>query len=89
MTGYHIQATDGDIGHVADFLLDDHSWGIRYLLVDTTSWWAGRKVLVSPDWIDCVDWNHSKVHATVTRAQVKNSDVPKSVSVSSRRRRGR
>jgi hypothetical protein len=71
VTGYHIQATDGAIGHVEDFLVDDQSWTIRYLLVDTTNWWAGRKVLVAPAWITRVDWGESKVHVTVTRAQIQ------------------
>jgi uncharacterized protein YrrD len=73
VTGYHIQATDGDIGHVEDFLVDDQSWTIRYLLVDTTNWWAGKKVLVAPAWIERVDWAESKVHVTVTRAQIETS----------------
>jgi len=73
VTGYHIQATDGDIGHVEDFLIDDQSWAIRYLIVDTSNWWAGTKVLVAPAWIDKVDWAGSKVHVSVTRAQIRNS----------------
>jgi len=73
VTGYYIQATDGDIGHVEDFLVDDHAWAIRYMLVDTTNWWAGKKVLVAPAWIQRVDWGASKVHVTVTRAQIKAS----------------
>jgi len=73
VTGYHIQATGGDIGHVEDFLVDDHSWAIRYMIVDTTNWWAGKKVLVAPAWIARVDWAQSNVHVTVTRAQIKNS----------------
>ena len=73
VTGYYIQATDGDIGHVEDFLVDDQSWTIRYMLVDTTNWWAGKKVLVAPAWIKRVDWAASKVHVTVTRAQIKTS----------------
>ena len=73
VNGYHVHATDGDIGHVSDFLVDEHSWAIRYLIVDTTNWWAGKEVLLSPSWIERVDWHHSKVHATVTRAQIRNS----------------
>ena len=73
VTGYHLQATDGEIGHVADFFVDDQSWTIRYMLVDTTNWWAGKKVLVAPSWIGRVDWLESKVHVTVTRAQIKTS----------------
>ncbi len=73
VAGYYIQATDGDIGHVADFLVDDISWSIRYLVVDTTNWWAGKKVLVAPAWVERVDWDHSKVHVIVARAQVETS----------------
>jgi hypothetical protein len=73
VTGHHIHATDGDIGHVAGYLMDDRSWAIRFMLVDTTNWWPGEKVLVAPDWIDRVDWNHSKMHVTVTRAEIRNS----------------
>ena len=73
VTGYHIQATDGEIGHVEDFLVDEHYWTIRYMLVDTTNWWPGKKVLVAPAWIGRVDWAESKVHVTLTRAQIKTS----------------
>ena len=52
MTGYHIEATDGGIGHVKDFIIDDETWAIRYLEVDTRNWWPGKKVLVSPQWIN-------------------------------------
>ena len=73
MTGYHLAATDGDIGHVEDFLVDDATWAIRYMIVDTRNWWPGKKVLVSPEWIERVDWRNSKVHVGVTRAQIMES----------------
>jgi uncharacterized protein YrrD len=72
-TGHHVRATDGEVGHVRDFLMDDRSWAIRDLLVDTTNWWPGEKVVVAPEWIERVDWDHSTVHVTVTRAEIKNS----------------
>ena len=71
--GYHIAATDGDIGHVEDFLVDDATWAIRYMIVDTRNWWLSKKVLVSPEWIERVDWSDSKVHVGVTREQIKKS----------------
>jgi hypothetical protein len=46
--GYHIHATDGEIGHVGDLLIDGADWGIRYLIVDTRNWWFGKHVLMSP-----------------------------------------
>ena len=48
VTGYHIHASDGQIGHVENFLIDDATWGIRYLVIDTRNWWPGKHVLVSP-----------------------------------------
>lgn len=54
--GYHIQALDGEIGHVEDFIVDDANWAIRYMVVDTRNWWPGKKVLVSPQWIKAVSW---------------------------------
>jgi hypothetical protein len=71
--GYHIQATDGDIGHVRDFVLDDELWAIRYLIVDTLNWWPGKRVLISPQWIERVSWGESKVFLNLTRAAVKSS----------------
>jgi hypothetical protein len=62
VTGYHIEAADGEIGHVEDFIVDDETWAIRYLEVDTRNWWPGKKVLVSPQWIDNVSWPDSKVY---------------------------
>jgi len=71
--GYHIQATDGEIGHVEDFIIDDETWAIRYLVIDTRNWWPGKKVLVSPHWIERVSWNESKVFVKLTRESIKQS----------------
>ena len=73
VTGYHIEAADGVIGHVADFMIDDETWAIRYLEVDTRNWWPGKKVLVSPQWIDNVSWPDSKVYVHLSRETIKNS----------------
>ena len=68
---YHVHAADGPIGHVEDFLVDPEGWSVRYFLVDTRNWWSGKRVLVSPQWIDRVDWPLREVHATVTRERIK------------------
>jgi len=73
VTGYNIQATDGDIGHIQDFIIDDVSWAIRYLIVDTRNWWPGKKVLVSTKWIDRVSWNESKVFVKLSLEAVRQS----------------
>ena len=71
--GYHIQATDGEIGHVEDFVIDDETWAIRYLIIDTQNWWPGKKVLVSPQWIDNVSWNEAKVFVSLTRDMIRQA----------------
>jgi hypothetical protein len=71
--GHYIEGTDGEIGHVEDFIIDDATWAIRYLVVNTRNWWAGKKVLVSPQWIDRVSWLDSKVFVGLSRDAIKNS----------------
>jgi hypothetical protein len=73
VVGYHIHANDGDIGHVQGMLVDEETWAIRYLVVDTSNWWIGHKVLVPPQWISDVNWADSSVSVNLTRETVKNS----------------
>ena len=69
--GYYIEANDGDIGHVDDFVVDDDSWEIRYMVVDTKNWWPGKKVLVAPEWIERVSWADSRVYVDLSRDAIK------------------
>lgn len=73
ITGYHIEAQDGAIGHLEDILIDDETWMIRYLVIDTNNWWPGKKVLISPQWIERVLLEESKVFINLTRESIKNS----------------
>ena len=73
VTGYHLQALDGEIGHVEDFIIDDENWTIRYLVVVTKNWWPGKKVLVSPMWIERMSWDESKVFTNLSRQTIKES----------------
>lgn len=81
VTGYYIEATDGDLGHVDDFIVDTSEWAIRYMIVDTRNWWPGKKVLVSPEWIREVSWPESRVYVDMSREAIKSApeydpDVP-------------
>ncbi len=71
--GNHIQAVDGEIGHVDDLIVDDESWAIRYLRVDTSNWIGGRAVLVPQRALRDVNWLESKINVALTRDQVRNS----------------
>jgi hypothetical protein len=74
VTGYRIQARDGEIGHVEDFIVDDRPWNIRYMIVDTRNWLPGsRKVLISPDWINSIDWLEREVAVDLNVEEIKES----------------
>ena len=70
--GYNIEATDGEIGHLDGFVVDDEAWAIRYIEVATRNWWPGKKVLVSPAWIERVSWTESKVYVGLSREAIKD-----------------
>jgi hypothetical protein len=71
VTGYHLLASDGEIGHVVDFIIDDETWAIRYLVVATKNWWPGKKVLISPKWIENVSWEEKEVAIGLSREAIK------------------
>jgi PRC-barrel domain protein len=71
--GHHIEAADGDIGHLEDLLIDDQTWAIRYLVVNTSNWWGGRRVLVPPEWITDVSWPETRISVDLTRQAVKDA----------------
>lgn len=82
--GSDIQATDGDLGHVEDFIIEDDTWAIRYLVVDTRNWLPGRKVLIAPPWIERVSWTESKVFVRLTQDEIRNSPEYKKENLLSR-----
>jgi hypothetical protein len=71
VTDYHLSALDGEIGHVDDFILDDKTWAIRYLVVATKNWWPGKKVLISPKWIESVSWVEREVAVGLSRETIR------------------
>jgi hypothetical protein len=73
IAGTTIGATDGDIGRVDALIFDDESWTVRYLVVDTSSWLSGRKVLVSPACVRAIDAEGERVAVSLTRQQVESS----------------
>jgi sporulation protein YlmC with PRC-barrel domain len=73
VTGYHIHAIDGDIGHVQGMLVDEASWAIRYLIVNTSTWWLGHQVLIAPESITEVSWPDRKVVLDLTRQAIQEA----------------
>ena len=72
LNGFHLLATDGEIGHVDDFLVDER-WTVRYLVVDTKNGIGGRSVLISPSAIAAVDAPGKKIRVTLSRDEIKRS----------------
>jgi len=73
VTGYHVHASDGSIGYVENFLVDSEKWVVRYLIVDTSNWWFGQHVLISPHAVKEVDWTSRYIRLDIARIHVKAS----------------
>jgi hypothetical protein len=73
--GYHIEARDGPVGHVSDFVFDDATWEIAFMIVDAGSWLHERLVLLKPDWVEAIGWDERRVGVNLTRAAVEASPL--------------
>ncbi len=73
VTGYHIHATDGEIGHLSDLIVQDTDWSIRFLIVDTSNWWMGQKVLISPRSAREIRWAERLIDLDVDRQKIMGS----------------
>jgi uncharacterized protein YrrD len=68
--GYRIQTSDGEIGHVADFIVHNKSWAIVHLVVETGHWFSGKEIVISPKHIDQISYEESKVYVNVTKEAI-------------------
>jgi hypothetical protein len=73
ITGYHMHATDGEIGHLADVLIDDTDWSLRYMVVNTSNWWQGKEVLISPRSTQDIRWTEHLIYLGVDRDRIRQS----------------
>ena len=72
IAGVTVSGTDGEIGTLEDFYFEEAGWNVRYLLVDTGSWFDGKRVLLSPSAV-LGDWGRTGVHVNLSRDDVRNS----------------
>ncbi len=71
--GYQIAASDGDVGHVDDILIDEASWTVRWLIVHTGSWLDQRSVCL-PAWsLTPPDPEAHHMTVDLTRRQIEGS----------------
>ncbi len=76
VAGYRVEATRRPIGHVEEFIVDDEEWSIRFLVVDTRNLLPGRKVLIAPEWLREVDWEHMVLRVELTREDAVRESPP-------------
>lgn len=57
----HIQTEHGEIGIINDLIIEDETWTIRFLVIDTQKWWPGKTILVPPEWIRLINWVDSNI----------------------------
>jgi uncharacterized protein YrrD len=72
--GYAIEATDDNVGHIEDLMIDDKEWSVRLIAVDTDHWWPDKSVLLSPQRIRGISWSDSRVKVDLNRSEVENSE---------------
>ena len=72
MNGFHVRAADGPIGHIDDFIVDDSTWDVRYLVVDTSNWMGGKCVLLAATTIEHIDSPNKKIQVNLTREAIKS-----------------
>jgi uncharacterized protein YrrD len=70
LSGYLIQTSEGAIGHVIDFIIDDKSWAICHLVVETGHWYSRKEIVISPKNIDRISYKESKVFVNVTKEAI-------------------
>ena len=73
VNGYHIQASDGMIGHICDFMMDDQSWAIRQLVIKTGHRFSGKEVQIPTTQVDRISYDKSTVFVNLTSEAVEQS----------------
>ncbi len=76
--GYHIKAPGGRFGHLADFIVDNQSWALRYFVVDTRDFLPGKNVLLAVNWIRRVVWHDRTIVLLRPTSAKRLSRAPRS-----------
>jgi len=74
VTGYNIQATDGEFGSISGFLVDQRKWLIRELTLETGHWYSGKEILITPTKIERINYSESKVFVKLNKAELARTE---------------
>ena len=70
LSNYEVWATDGEIGRLNGFVMDDMNWHFGFLDVNAGNWLHNRSVLVPTSWIESISWANRRVNLCHARARV-------------------
>jgi hypothetical protein len=73
LKGYHVEARDGDMGRLEDYLVEEEDWEIRYLSIATRRWLPGPRMAAPTEWIRLVDWRHRRITLRRFREEIRQS----------------
>ena len=65
--GYKVQATDGVVGELADFMVDDRTWMIREIVVEFGHWYAGKAIRIPTEKISRISYDESTVYVNLAK----------------------
>ena len=70
VTGYDVEALDGEIGTVDETSLEV---GAGYLVIDTGRWVLGKKVLIPAALVERVDRDEERVYVARARDEIESA----------------
>lgn len=76
LESYSMNATDGELGSIADLYFESNTFTLRYFVGDTRTWFFGGKVLLSPEAVTSIDIDKELININETKEQIKNSPKP-------------
>ena len=71
--GSQVHGVDNTIGRLEDLIIDDDTWRVRYVVVDTINLMMGKQVLIATAWITGANWSEGDVHVGLSRESIKKS----------------
>lgn len=70
--GSYLHASDGDMGHIEDLVVDEKMWAIHQVIIDTRNWLPGKKVQLEARWIESIDWAENTVYVSISKHAIEN-----------------
>lgn len=73
LLGYGVSAINGELGPLTDLVIDTEQWNIMLLALDTSKWLPDRTVVVTPESIERISWEESRLFVSMSKKTVEQS----------------